>query len=290
DIIITIDSPGFSTRVTSNIKQFSNAKLVHVVAPSVWAYKPERAAKFAKIYDLLITLLPFEPPYFEKEGLRSVFVGHFIFEQDICDDKEIFRKKYDIKKEEEIICITPGSRKGEVAKHLPIFLDSFVALKEKYNLRLVILSAGEKISAMIQNQVKNKGLDGVIITEGDHFQVYKASTLAIAKSGTNALEIAMHQTPQIICYKVNFISWFYIKMKILVKFANLINIMAGREIIPELLQSKFNSSEILNIADRLLRDAEARADQVENSSKILEEMKNKKGKPSKLSIKEILKL
>jgi lipid-A-disaccharide synthase len=290
DIVITIDSPGFCYRIASSLKGKINAKFVHVVAPSVWVYKPQRAAKFAKIYDLLLTLLPFEPEYFIKEGLRSEFIGHFIFEKNLCDDKKIFRIKHGIRPSEKIILITPGSRMGEVKRHLNIFLESLKLLREKIEFSAVILAASQTIKTYIEQEVKRSSLQKIYISLDDKYEAYKAADVALAKSGTNTLEISMHGTPQVICYKLNFLTWAYIKSVSKIKFANLVNIISGREIIPELLQDNCVPEKIVNQLELLLTDKKIRDLQITESKKILNTMRSKFGTASELAAKEIISL
>lgn len=290
DVIITIDSPGFTYRVVAGVKGKVSAKLVHIVAPSVWAYKPERAKKYADIYDLLLTLLPFEPQYFTREGLESIFVGHFAFEQDLCNDKKLFRQKYNIPAANKLICMTPGSRAGEVNRHLPIFLDSIEMLMKKFQISVAILASSQKILAQIENEVRRRKLLNVIITLEDKFEAYKGADLCLAKSGTNTIEISLHKTPQIIAYKVNFLSWFYIRSKILIKFANLINIITDKEIIPEFIQDKCTKENLAISLDNLLSNKDVLEQQIKDSERILDSMRNPRGAPSLISAEVILKL
>ncbi len=290
DIIITIDSPGFCYKITSSLKGQINSRFVHIIAPSVWAYKPERAAKFAKIYDLLLTILPFEPPYFEKEGLKSRFVGNFAFEQQFCEDKNIFRKKYNISKDEKILCVTPGSRNGEVRKHLAIFLGAVQILQKEYKLKTVIIAANTHIQNSIQEYVSKNNIENILVILDDKFEGYKAADVALAKSGTNSLEIAIHGTPQIVAYKLNWLTGLYIKAKVLIKFANLINIFANREIIPELLQEKCTSQNIASKLSDLLSNKKIRDKQKKDTELVLKNMKSDIESPSKLAAKEILEI
>ena len=103
-------------------------KFVHYVAPSVWAYKPQRAAKCAKLFDHLLALLPFEPPYFEKAGLASTWVGHPVIAETQTGDGRAFREKYEIAEQTRLFCLLPGSRKGEVERHMPVFAKTVAML------------------------------------------------------------------------------------------------------------------------------------------------------------------
>ncbi len=290
DILITIDSPGFCFRVASNVKNFVKAKLVHVVAPSVWAYKPERAKKFAKIYDFLLTLLPFEPQYFLKEGLDAKFVGHFAFEQKICEDGGLFRNKYNIDQEKKLVCLTPGSRVGEIKRHMPIFAETIKILSRKLDANFVFIAANIEAKKIITQYVNKAGLTNALVVDEDRFEAYKASSLAIAKSGTNSLEIALHNTPQIVAYKMNFLSWRYIKSVALIKYATLVNIIADKEIIPEFLQEKCEPEILASNVIKLLGNNQLVKEQLDETSKIIKSLQSKEGKASEIAAKEILKI
>ncbi|MEX0582037.1 MAG: hypothetical protein WD185_00080, partial [Sneathiella sp.] len=130
DIFISVDAPDFSFRVARQLKESSFPK-VHYVAPSVWAWRPGRAKKIAALYDHLFTLLPFEPPYFEAVGLPASFVGHSVIESGADKgDGPAFRLRHDIKPEEKLLMLLPGSRRGEVTRHLPIFREAVIQLHE----------------------------------------------------------------------------------------------------------------------------------------------------------------
>src|SRR5579884_2215300 len=121
NMIITIDSPGFCFRVVERLrKENLAAHYIHYVAPTVWAYKPERAAKCAKLYDHMLVLLPFEPPYFEKVKLPCTWVGHPVIAETMAGNAQAFRKKYEIADSTTVFTLLPGSRKGEVERHMPI--------------------------------------------------------------------------------------------------------------------------------------------------------------------------
>lgn len=285
DVIVTIDSPGFTFRVIKQVKNKVSAKLVHVVAPSVWAYKPGRAKKYAKIYDLLLAMLPFEPKFFETEGLTTKFVGHFSFEDIIIQNPNNFREKYNISDDKKIICITPGSREAEVKRHLPYLKDAIKLLSKKHNIIPIFLAANENLKNYISNNID---LADAIVTKDDKFDLYKSSSLAIAKSGTNSFEIALCAIPQIITYKLSFLSWFIIKMMSSIQFANIINIVSSKEIIPEFLQNRATAENIFEAADLLLSNQEISTKQIRDTQNILKKLKNNNGTASQLSAKAII--
>lgn len=246
DVVITIDSPGFNNRLAARVKTLMPAqKIVHIVAPSVWAYMPSRAKKIAKIYDLLLTLLPFEPPYFEKYGLESKFIGHPIFTRNFSSSKKEFCRKYDIDANKTLICITPGSRGGEIKRHLPIFFETLSRLweiKGEEIYAVFCLSNAAHLDFFDQYRAKHHNFRVIL---DDNISAYGAADIALTKSGTNNLEIAAAGTPQIIAYKMHHLTFMLIKRLIKVRFACLVNIMSGREIIPEFIQDKCTTTNLL---------------------------------------------
>jgi lipid-A-disaccharide synthase len=274
DVVVTIDSPGFNFRVAKLLKSSSvKTKIIHYVAPSVWAYKEGRAAKCAKLFDHLLTLFPFEVPYFTKYGLDTTCVGHPIFEYDYDRIKKpAFRLKHKIGHEDKLICITPGSRRGEIARHMPILLQVIERLAQNYEELTVGIPAP---SIEIANYLKEL-IDAVdqkviiVLNEEDKLNLYKSADLVLAKSGTNTLEIAACGTPQIVFYKLNIISWYIIKSMIKVKFASIINIIANKAIIPELLQNDCNVKDLTKLAMDYLRNMDNGKLQVKEAQAILE--------------------
>lgn len=288
DVVVTIDSPGFCYRVASLLrKECPEIKLLHIVAPSVWVYKPGRAKKFAEVYDHLLTLLPFEPQYFEKEGLKTTYIGHPIFEAVFGDDQN-FRKKHKIRDDSKLVVVTPGSRKGELIRHLPPFIEALnnvARFYEDFTCCFVLTSN----QPLVEGYLKKAKFKYVIVSHQERLQAYAAADVALAKSGTNTLEIAASKTPMVVAYKLNFLTGVIIKLTAKVKYASLINIMGGREIIPEFLQSDCNEQE-LSIAIRKLLDNDiAASKQIADSLAVLKPMGlGAKSSPSEIAAREIM--
>ncbi len=136
DVLVTIDSPGFTLRVAKKIRRLApKIKLVHVVAPSVWAYKENRAKKYAKIYDKLLTLFPFEVQYFTKYGLDTECIGHPILEQHF--EPKLLKSFYIT--DTKTICVTPGSRKNEIARHMPTIVNSLKQIAVRYKIKVIFV-------------------------------------------------------------------------------------------------------------------------------------------------------
>jgi lipid-A-disaccharide synthase len=254
DVVITIDSPGFNFRVVEKLKDAGfQGKFVHIVAPTVWAYKPSRAERVAKLYDHLFTLLPFEPPYFTKYGLKTDFIGHPIFEQNFNRDISMFRNKYNIPDDAKIICITPGSREGEIRRHMKPFAGALKILKTKMNI-FAVFALNKREDVELAASYLHGEVPYVAVVGDERLDAYSIADIALAKSGTNTLEIAACSTPIVVAYKINPITYLFLKSMTLVKSVCLINILLKNQIIPELIQWDCTPVKIANALGKYLLD------------------------------------
>ena len=237
DALVTIDSPDFSFRVAKRVTG-QDIPLIHYVAPTVWAWRAGRAAKIAKFLDHLLVLLPFEPPYFEKEGLSSSFVGHPVVEGPAMRaDGNAFRERHGISPSETVILALPGSRRGEVTRHLPVFEQTLDQVRAEIGeFRLIALTTST-VADLVKSETSHWSLPPVLINDPTQkYDAMASANVALAASGTVALELAATGTPAVIAYKVNALTAWLAKRLIKVRFANLINLILGREAIPEHIQ------------------------------------------------------
>ena len=287
-IVITIDSPGFTFRVAEKIREVApNTKLVHIVAPSVWAYKSGRAKKYAKIYDHMLTLLPFEPEFFTEKGMSSMCIGHPALEQAFYEGSLGLRGEMNIDDETKVVAVTPGSRKGEISRHMPIIRKVFDELSATHKIKIIFVQADESNIRLISKFLNAAKFNYSFST--DRLKAFAVSDCAFAKSGTNTLEIAASGTPMIVGYKLNPITFVLLKMFIKVKYASLINIIPDREIIPEYIQSDFNVENIVLALSDLLSDPKRAKSQVAEAQKILKSIGlSSKKKPSMVAAKTIV--
>lgn len=289
DILITVDSPGFCFRVAKKIKKLApSIKRIHIVAPSVWAYKPKRAIQIASIYHHLLTLLEFEPPFFEKYGLKSSYIGHPIFEQDFnsFSEQDVEQFKTDNNLTHNTIAITPGSRKSEISRHLPLFLKA-ITFADLSDVTCIIISTNNKHHDLIQQIIKKYKVSCIISEQ--KILAFKAAKLVLAKSGTNNLEIAATERAMIVGYKMNFLTFWLLKKVIKIKYASLINIIANKEIIPELIQDNMTYQNLAQKLNELLNDEQLRKTQIEQNVAIIKKMGfDTKSCPSQQAAKIIL--
>ncbi len=295
DHIITIDSPDFCFRVAKKLQDLDkNVKKTHLIAPSVWAYREGRAQKIAKLYDLLLAILPFEPPYFEKYGLKTVFIGHPICEDapDFSKKKEEnskFRKNHEIDSDAILISITPGSRIGEVKNIFPEFIGAVNILAKKRKDIHVVITTVEKTKTLVEEMAQLLDVKYSLIPSKEKSSALFSTNYALAKSGTNTLEFSLYKIPMIIAYKVNYVSYFLAKMMIKIKFANLVNLVLNREIIPEMLQQKCNAKDISEVLNKMIEDKKFSQNQVTQSLEALKIMGLNDRNPAQRAAEEILK-
>lgn len=265
DILLTIDSPGFNYRVVKKLRErgIHVPKCIHYVAPTVWAYKPERAQKTAALFDHLLCLLPFEPSYFS--GLMPVDnVGHpMAWWWRSKGHGTGFRARHHIQNKAPLIALFPGSRMGEITKHLPIMRSALTKLKTSIpNLHNTIFIR-EDITKEVYQLTRNWPCPLTICDDPlQKKQLFAASTAAIAKSGTISLECALAGLPSVTIYRANPISVWYIKRKIKTAFVHLANILADRMIVPELLQADCTPNNIASHILALVHDETVRNHQL----------------------------
>jgi lipid-A-disaccharide synthase len=243
DIVCTIDAPGFNARLARRLHAARaegkwHGKLVHLVAPSVWAWKPGRAAKMAAIYDHLLCLLPFEPPLFEKHGLASTFVGHPILERyDTISEQKNIHSDIAMDKEKPLLLLLPGSRRGEVSRLLPLFLEAAQRVQQHRPDTQLALMTVPFLKETVQAIVKKSQLAIPVLTDSKYrVPLYRAADAALAASGTVSVELAAAGTPHVVAYRVHPLTHQIAKRLITIRFASLINILENNAIIPEYLQ------------------------------------------------------
>ena len=273
DILFSVDSPDFTLRVAERVKKIkNNIKIIHYVAPQVWIWREKRVKKFKKFVDHMLLLFNFEKKYFEKENILNTFVGHPLLEDNVKSKVDLSSL---IDNDKKIISIFPGSRDSEINVLLPILLDFIRLMNKKSDNYIFIFHATYKNRETIINSLKNSSLKNfqVISDENIKRQILSKSVFAVTKSGTVSLEICNANVPSIIIYKINMINYLIMKSLVKVKFANIINIINKKEIIPELLQNECNAKEIYNSVNYLLSHPNLLKIQLDEINKTLKEIK-----------------
>ncbi len=240
DILFTVDSPDFTLRVAERVKkQEPKIKTIHYVAPQVWVWREGRVKKIKNYIDHILLLFNFEKPYFDKENMSNEFVV------------------------------------SEIEVLMPILLDFIKLMNKNYQDFIYIFHSTKQHYDLIQSYVKSQNISNCEIISDDKIKSHtlKKSVFAVAKSGTVSLEICKSKVPSIILYKMNFLNYLIVRSLIKVKFANIINIAAGKEVIPELLQSKCNPKDLFKSVSSFIDDPNKIKEQVEKTQSILNTFK-----------------
>ena len=276
DILLTVDSPDFTLRVSEKVKKkLEKIKTIHYVAPQVWVWRKGRVKKIKKFIDYMLLLFRFEKPYFEKEKINCEFVGHPLLEEQNLAKIDINQI---ISKNKALISIFAGSRTSEINMLMPILIDFIKLMNAKYNdFTYIFHSTNENFSLVKSHTSKSEIKNYEIISdEKIKSHILRKSIFAVSKSGTVSLEICNAKIPSIIIYKMNFINFLIIKMLVTTKFANIINIAAKKEIIPELIQNKCNPKNIYNTVNEFLNNPVKIKNQILEIDNILSSFKTEK--------------
>jgi lipid-A-disaccharide synthase len=273
DILFTVDSPDFTLRVAEKVKiNNPKVKTIHYVAPQVWVWREGRIKKIKKFIDHILLLFNFEKTYFEKENMSHEFVGHPLLDskpESAIDINQILGKN------KALISIFAGSRKSEIEVLMPILINFLKLMNKKYNDFSYVFHSIKEHSDLIQSYIKKNDLNNCEIISDNKIKnhILKKSIFAVSKSGTVSLEICNAKIPSVILYKMGFINFFIVKMLVKTKFANIINIAAKEEIIPELLQSDCNPENIFAVVSNYLDNPKEMDEQVAKIQLILKKFK-----------------
>ncbi len=247
-------------------------RTIHYVAPQVWIWRENRVKKIKKFIDHVLLLFNFEKSYFEKENMSYEFVGHPLLETTIesaIDINQILGKN------KALISIFAGSRKSEIDVLTPILLDFIKLMNEKYNDFTYVFHSTKEHSEFILSQIKKNNSKNCEVISDNKIKnhILRKSVFAVSKSGTISLEICNAKIPSVILYKMGLINFLIVKMLVKTKFANIINIAANKEIIPELLQSNCNPQNIFKTVSNYLDDPKKIDEQISKTQKILKNFK-----------------
>ena len=278
DIIILIDSPDFNHRVAKKVKRYlPDIPIICYVAPTVWAWRQDRAKKMSKYFNYLLSVIPFEVNFFEKYGLKTTYVGHpFIEKVKKIDDKN-FSNQLDLLNGDKTIIFLPGSRRSEIERHSPIMSQAIEYLRSQDLKINILIATGHKQL----NQIREYFPDIKVITDdNEKYSLFKIADFACAASGTVTLELGLTETPTIVIYKMDKFTWFFISRMVKVKFVSLVNLILGRESSKELLQDNYTKENLIDEINKLLLDSEIQKKQIEDLREFKLIMKKNINNPS----------
>jgi len=275
NILLSVDSPDFTLRVAEKVKKIKpNIKTIHYVAPQVWIWREGRVKKFKKFLDHILLLFNFEKKYFDKENINNTFVGHPLLETNVKNKTDLSNI---ISKNKKIISLFAGSRTSETNLLLPILIDFIKLMNKKFNEYLFVFHATNENKDFINDKLKISNLSNTEVISDDNIksQVLSSSIFAVSKSGTVSLEICNAKIASIIIYKMNFLNFMIIRLFVKIKYANIINIINKKEIIPELIQNECNPREIYKSVVYFLKNPDLIDKQIKDCQKTLNEIRSK---------------
>ncbi len=262
DAIVTIDSSGFSWRIAHRLRSRGETlPLIHYVAPMVWAWRAGRARRMARWYDHLMTLLPFEPPYFERVGLSCCYVGHPVLESGADRGHGArFRALHKLAEEDPLITALPGSRGAEVARLLPIFGAALTRLESLIGPFRVVVPTVGTVAATVGKAVRGwPGTPIVVQRPEEKYDAFAASCAALAASGSVALELAMARLPMVVGYRLNPVTEKILGRVLKVREVNLVNLVLGKPLVSEFLGPNCTPERLAAAVAELTRDERVRA-------------------------------
>ena len=283
DILFSVDSPDFTLRVAEIVKKRNpKIKTIHYVAPQVWIWRKSRVKKIKKFIDHILLLFDFEKKYFDDENIKNTFVGHPLIENKISNKTDINNF---ISKDKKIISIFAGSRKSETNVLLPILVDFINMMNKKDANYSFVFHATEENKEQIINFIRIKNIENIDVISNENMksEILSKSVFAVCKSGTVSLQVCNANVPSIIIYKLNFINFMIFKLLVNVKFANIINIINNREVIPELLQNECNAKEIYNSVVYMLKNPDIIKKQLEDCNQTLKGIRSKTSSSSEVA-------
>lgn len=257
EALITIDSPDFCLRVAAIVKAARpEFRTIHYVAPSVWAWRPGRAAKMARVIDHVLALLPFEPPYMVAAGMTCDFVGHPVVAEPLATATEVAAMRVDSKGP--ILLALPGSRRGEVARLVPVFGQVVGLLQAAHPTLRVLLPTLGSVTGLVRDLTAAWPVRPEIIEDADTKRAaFAAADVALAASGTVSLELAANRCPVVIAYDMHPLTLWLMRRAALVDTVTMVNLVSDSRTVPEFIGPECLPKNIAPALEALLRDSAA---------------------------------
>ena len=287
DLVVTIDSPGFTLRVLRKIR---GIKRVHYVAPQVWAWRQHRVRTFPGLWDRMLCLLPFEPAWFARHGVPGVFVGHPVLESGAdTGNADRFRAKHNLPANAPILILMPGSRRSEVPRLLPAFGQALALLARQTPGLVAVVPTAGAVADFVRRETAGWSVPPIVVTAlEDKHDAYAAAAAALTKSGTSTLELALAGIPMVVAYRLNPITATLARRLLRVPYVAMVNLLAGRGLVPELLQQECRPERLAEELLILLADPAAAQAQRDGFRTVIASLAAPDGAPSFAAAAEVL--
>lgn len=287
--LVTIDSPGFTLRLLRRLEGAAIPR-IHYVAPQVWAWHEERVRKFPGLWEKLLCLLPFEPEFFARHGLAADFVGHPVLQSGAdLGDAARFRARHALAPDARVLILMPGSRQSEVPRLLPVFRATLERLAPRFPGLVPVVPAASAVAEAVHRATADWPIPPLVVTDlDDKHDAYAAASAALTKSGTSTLELALAGVPMAVTYRVNPLTAAIARRMIKVPYVSILNLLAGREAVPELLQENCTPAKLAATVTQLMTDPAVRETQLATCRDILAHLAPASGSPASAAAHAIL--
>jgi lipid-A-disaccharide synthase len=257
DMAILTDSPDFHLRVARRLHR-DGIPVIYLVAPQVWAWRQGRVRGMRRSLQRLLCIFPFEEEFFARKGMAATYIGHPLagLVRPSLGRDEFFRK-HKLAPDRPLIAVLPGSRRGEAARHLPALVDAVGRLNREQALNFVLPASANTGAAFFKERI---GRSPIRVIEGESWDAMAHADLVLVASGTVTVEAALLDTPMVVFYRVTWPSWIAGKLLVKVPFYSMVNLIAGRAVVPELMQGRMTGANLATQARRLLTSPAARAE------------------------------
>lgn len=291
-IVVTIDSPGFMHWVLGALAK-RGVPRVHYVAPQVWAWREHRVKNYPGLWDRLLCLLPFEPAWFAARGVEGVFTGHPVLQSGAGEgDGTRFRQRHGLTPEQPVLILMPGSRRSEAPRLLPVFGKTLELLAREEPTLRPVLPVSSVVAEVVRRAAAAWPVQPIIVTElQDKHDAYAAARqhgAALTKSGTSTLELALAGVPMAVTYRVNALSAALARRMIRVPYVAMVNLLAKRAVVPELLQQDCTPEMLSRTTLALLHDTTAAQAQRDAFGAVIASLAPPSGTPSEAAAREVL--
>ncbi len=277
DLLILIDFPDFNMRLAKFAKK-RGVKILYFISPQIWAWRKRRVKMLSRLVDQMIVIFPFEGDFYKEAGIQAEFVGHPLLDvMDVGNRENTIRSEIGLRDDQKLIGLLPGSRKSEVSRILPIMLQGAMILKEKFpDLRFVIPAARGLGRGFIEPFLKKTAELKPFVFYDRYYEVIGAIDLGIVASGTATVEMAMMKKPMVIVYKLHLLTYLIGRMFVKIENFGMVNLIAGKKIVPELLQAQFTAGSLYEKVKAFLEDQQ-QVEKVKHELEVVREKLGKKG-------------
>jgi lipid-A-disaccharide synthase len=267
-VALLVDSPDFNLRLARHLKRLG-VKVVYYVSPMIWAWRRGRARRIARVVDRMLCILPFEERFYEGTGVSARFVGHPFAERALPGDVASYRTALGLPSGRTIVALLPGSRRSEIARILPPMLEAAERIRALHPVVQFVIPVALTLSeeSLRPALARHSGLD-VRLFAGRADESVGACDAALVKSGTSTLETALMNRPMVVVYKMAWITYWIARLLVRMSHFALVNILAGRTVVPELLQQEASPARMAAEIERLLSDPGARRAQLEGLAEV----------------------